>query len=107
VLSFDGWRLDIGQRVLTGPDGAVIGLSSGEFDLLQAFAEHPKRVLTRDQLLDLAHGRAAALFDRSIDIQVMRLRRKIEADPRDPGLIKTVRSGGYMFTASVTATGSA
>ena len=101
VLNFDGWRLDIAKRELKNAEGEIVILSSGEFDLLQAFAERPQRVLTRDQLLDLARGRAAVLYDRSVDIQVMRLRRKIEVDPKEPQLIKTVRSGGYMFTAPV------
>jgi len=105
VLSFGVWRLDLAKRELKSEGGELVVLSSGEFDLLQAFAEHPQRVLTRDQLLDLARGRAASLFDRSVDIQVMRLRRKIEADPKDPQLIKTVRSGGYMFTPTVRASG--
>ena len=105
VLAFGRWRLDLAKRELKTEEEELVVLSSGEFDLLQAFAEHPQRVLTRDQLLDLARGRAASLFDRSVDIQVMRLRRKIEADPRDPQLIKTVRSGGYMFTPSVRASG--
>ena len=105
MLSFGAWRLDLAKRELKGADGEMVVLSSGEFDLLQAFAEHPQRVLTRDQLLDLARGRAASLFDRSVDIQVMRLRRKIETDPKDPQLIKTVRSGGYMFTPSVQVIG--
>jgi two-component system OmpR family response regulator len=105
VLNFDGWRLDIAKRELKNAEGEVVILSSGEFDLLQAFAERPQRVLTRDQLLDLARGRAAVLYDRSVDIQVMRLRRKIEINPKDPQLIKTVRSGGYMFTPSVQAIG--
>jgi two-component system OmpR family response regulator len=105
VLSFGPWRLDLAKRELTNEANEPVLLSSGEFDLLQAFAEHPQRVLTRDQLLDLARGRAASLFDRSVDIQVMRLRRKIEADPKDPQLIKTVRSGGYMFTPTVRASG--
>src|SRR5580658_403430 len=105
VLSFGEWRLDLAKRELKNAEERLVVLSSGEFDLLQAFAEHPQRVLTRDQLLDLARGRAASLFDRSVDIQVMRLRRKIEADPRDPQLIKTVRSGGYMFTPTVRVSG--
>ncbi len=105
ALCFDGWRLDLAKRVLFDPTGADVGLSSGEFDMMQAFAEHPQRVLTRDQLLDLARGRSATLFDRSVDIQVMRLRRKIEADPKDPTLIKTVRAGGYLFTPKVVQDG--
>ena len=101
VLRFAGWSLDVDGRELTSPDGVVVPLSGGEFDLLRAFVTHPKRVLSRDQLLDLARGREAQPFDRSIDVQVSRLRRKIEADPKEPTLIKTVRSGGYMFTPAV------
>ena len=103
IAKFDGWTLDLGARRLSAPDGSEIELSTGEYDLLLAFATHPRRVLSRDQLLDLARGRSAAPFDRSIDIQVMRLRRKIEADPKEPRLIKTVRGGGYMFAAEVTS----
>ncbi len=101
ILCFAGWKLDTGRRRLDSPDGLVIDLSAGEFDLLVAFAEHPQRVLNRDQLLDLTHGRPEAPFDRSIDMQVSRLRRKIETNPQKPELIKTVRAGGYMFTAVV------
>jgi two-component system OmpR family response regulator len=100
-LAFDGWMLDLAKRELRDPDGALVALTAGELDLLAAFAEHPKRVLNRDQLLDLTRGRAAAAFDRSIDVQLSRLRRKVEADPKDPQLIKTVRGGGYIFTADV------
>jgi two-component system, OmpR family, response regulator len=103
VLQFAGWKLDVGTRRLTAADGAQVPLTGGEFELLSAFCERPNRVLTRDQLLDLTRGRNPALFDRSIDIQVSRLRRKIEADPKDPLIIQTVRSGGYIFTAEVTA----
>jgi two-component system OmpR family response regulator len=102
-LSFDGWRLDVAKRELWSPDDVLVQLSAGEFDLLVAFAEHPQRVLNRDQLLDLARGRTAAPFDRSVDVQVSRLRRKIEPDPKEPTLIKTVRSGGYIFTPVVKA----
>jgi two-component system OmpR family response regulator len=98
---FDGWRLDLLTRQLTSPDGLRLPLTSGEFNLLAVFCRHARRVLSRDQLLDLVHGRSATLFDRSIDIQVSRLRRKIEADPKDPLLIKTVRYGGYVFTPGV------
>ncbi|MBI1208964.1 MAG: response regulator [Azospirillum sp.] len=101
VLEFEGWTLDLSRRELHSPDAVLVQLSAGEFDLLAAFAEHPQRVLTRDQLLDLARGRAAVPFDRSIDVQVSRLRRKIEPDPQDPALIKTVRGGGYLFAATV------
>jgi two-component system, OmpR family, response regulator len=100
-MTFEGWRLDIAKRELWSPDKVLVQLSAGEFDLLVAFAEHPQRVLTRDQLLDLARGRSAMPFDRSIDVQVSRLRRKIEPDPKEPTLIKTVRSGGYIFTPVV------
>lgn len=100
-LTFDGWRLDVGRRELHSPDGLLVPLTGGELDLLIAFAEHPRRVLSRQQLLDLTRGRLAAPFDRSIDVQVSRLRRKIETDPAAPELIKTVRSGGYLFTPRV------
>jgi two-component system OmpR family response regulator len=105
VLRFEGWSLDLTKRELRSPDGVLVQLSAGEYDLLVAFAEHPQRVLTRDQLLDLARGRSAVPFDRSIDVQVSRLRRKIEPDPADPTLIKTVRGGGYLFTPTVSSGG--
>ena len=101
TLVFAGWRLDLERRELTNPDGVLVSLSAGEFGLLAAFAARPQRVLSRDQLLDLARGRDAQPFDRSIDVQVSRLRRKIEDDPREPHVIKTVRGGGYMFTPAV------
>ena len=101
TLRFAGWRLEPGARRLVGPDGREAELTGGEFDLLLAFAERPGRVLSRDQLLDLTRGREAAPFDRSVDSQVSRLRRKIEPDPGRPALIKTVRSGGYVFTPVV------
>jgi len=100
-LRFEGWILDLATRDLLSPDGVMIGLSAGEFGLLQVFVEHPRRVLSRDQLLDFARGRTAAPFDRSIDIQVSRLRRRLGDDAKDPQLIKTVRGGGYLFTAQV------
>ncbi len=102
ILGFSGWKLDLGLRRLESPRGLIVDLSTGEFDLLAAFVEHPQRVLNRDQLLDLIHGRSEAPFDRSIDMQVSRLRRKIEKSPKEPELIKTVRGGGYIFTGSVT-----
>ena len=80
----------------------LVELTSGEFELLQAFVEHPQIILSREQLLDLARGRSSVLFDRSIDVQVMRLRRKIEPDPQLPVIIKTVRNSGYLFTPAVT-----
>jgi two-component system, OmpR family, response regulator len=101
IFRFKGWELDARQRQLLSPDGVVVDLTTGEFDLLLAFVQRPQRVLSRDQLLDLARGRDAASFDRSIDVQVSRLRRKIEIDSKEPELIKTVRSGGYLFTPVV------
>ena len=98
---FEGWHLDPVRRTLRNPEGALVELTAAEFDLLLAFAEHPQHVLTRDQLLDLTRGRESSVFDRSIDVQISRLRRKIEADPQIPMLIKTVRSGGYVFCADV------
>jgi two-component system, OmpR family, response regulator len=101
AYEFEGWRLDAVRRTLRNPKGVLVELTGGEFDLLLVFAERPRHVLTRDQLLDLTRGREAAVLDRSIDVQVGRLRRKIEADPQLPMLIKTVRSGGYVFCADV------
>lgn len=101
VLRFAGWSLDPTSRQLRAPDGVVIALSAGEYDLLMAFATHPNRVLSRDQLLDLTRGRFAGPFDRSIDIQVSRLRRKLREDPKHPNLIQTVRGGGYIFATAV------
>ncbi|MDR3518166.1 MAG: response regulator [Azospirillaceae bacterium] len=98
---FAGWILDVPTRQLNDPDGMLVPLSSAEFDMLLVFVCHPHRVLNRDQLLDLARGRSAASFDRSIDTLVSRLRRKIEADPKDPAIIKTVWGEGYTFTAAV------
>lgn len=98
---FEGWTLDARARTLASPSGAHVELTSGEFELLLAFVEHPNRLLTRDQLLDLARGRASQAIDRAIDVQVMRLRRKIEAEPTSPTRIKTVRNGGYIFTPVV------
>ncbi len=90
-------RLDLAACRLTGPDGGPVPLTAMEFDLLAAFARHPNRALSRDQLLDLAHRRDGEPFDRSIDIRVTRLRRKVEADPAHPQAIRTVRGIGYMF----------
>lgn len=101
-FEFEGWCLDAKKRVLTSPLGALVDLTTGEFDMLQVFVEHPQEVLTRDQLLDFTRGRSSVVFDRSMDVQVSRLRRKIETDPQNPALIKTVRSGGYLFSAAVT-----
>jgi two-component system, OmpR family, response regulator len=101
VLAFAGWRIDLRLRELRNPDGARVAMTSAEFDLLQTFCERPGRVLSRDSLLDLTQGRNAGSFERSIDVLVSRIRRKIETDPQDATMIKTVRSGGYMFTPAV------
>lgn len=101
TLRFDHWTLDVRRRELIGADGVAVPLSTAEFLLLSAFLNHPHMVLSRDQLLDLTRGRAAEVFDRSIDNQVSRLRKKIEADPKQPTLIKTHWGGGYSFTAEV------
>ncbi|MGD0105769.1 MAG: response regulator [Rhodopila sp.] len=105
TLMFEGWRLDMARRQLSGPDGTPRSLTSGEFNILSIFCQHPRKVLSRDDLLDLLHGRAAAVFDRSVDVQISRLRRKIETNLKDPTFIKTVRYGGYFFTPQVTAGG--
>ncbi len=94
LIRFAGWQLDLTRR--------MIPLSSGEFDLLLVFVEHPQRVLTREQLLNLARGHSHDAFDRSIDVQVSRLRRKLEFDTKRPAMIRTVRNGGYQFTVAVT-----
>jgi two-component system OmpR family response regulator len=101
VLRFAGWTVDLARRRLDSPQGLGVDLTAGEFELLVAFVQHPQRVLSRDQLLDLTRGRDAVPFDRSVDNQVSRLRRKIEEDPGRPELIKTVRGGGYVLTAAV------
>jgi two-component system phosphate regulon response regulator OmpR len=89
--------LDLAARKLFGLDGAEIALSSAEFDLLEVFAANPNRVLSRERLLDLAHARADEVFDRSIDVRVARIRKKIEVSADRPEVIKTVRGAGYMF----------
>jgi len=99
--AFGRWVLKTGERTLVSTDGEEVPLSSSEYALLLAFATHPKRVLTRDQLLDLSKGRDMAAFERSIDNHISRLRRKIEADPAHPALIKTVWGGGYTLAADV------
>ncbi len=100
-IRFDRWTLDVDQRELIDEAGVATPLSTAEFRLLSAFLGHPRMVLSREQLLDLTSGRAAQVFDRSIDNQVSRLRRKIEADPKNPSLIKTVWGGGYRLAAEV------
>ncbi len=101
ILEFAGWQLDVTRRELRSPEKVMIPLSGGEFELLLVFAEHPRRVLTRQQLLDMAHGETYDAFDRSVDVQVSRLRRKLETDTRDAPMIRTIRNGGYLFTPDV------
>jgi two-component system, OmpR family, response regulator len=98
---FAGWNLDLSSRELLSPSGREVRLTTGEFDLLAAFVNNANQVLSRDRLLDLARNREAGPFDRTIDVQVGRLRRKLEDDPQNPTLIKTVRGSGYMFTPTV------
>ena len=101
VYAFDKWRVNADERHLMRSDGVNVPMGEAEFRLLLAFVTRPRQVLSRSQLLDLADAREADPFDRSIDNRVVRLRRKIEEDPANPMLIKTVRSGGYVFTADV------
>ena len=100
-LHFAGWTLDLGARNLIGADGVVIALSTGEFRVLHLLAESPNRVFSRDQLMDALAGRDAGPFDRTIDVMISRLRRRLNDDARDPELIKTVRSEGYILAARV------
>jgi two-component system, OmpR family, response regulator len=102
TLRFAGWSLDTAARTLQNPSGRVVELTAGEFDLLAVFARHPGRVLSRDFLLEHTRGREAGPFDRTIDVQVGRLRRKIELDAEDPQLVKSVRGAGYLFVPDVT-----
>lgn len=100
-VRFAGWNLDLSSRELLSPSGGEVRLTTGEFDLLSAFVNNANQVLSRDRLLDLARNREAGPFDRTIDVQVGRLRRKLEDDPQNPTLIKTVRGSGYIFTPTV------
>jgi len=100
-MMFESWTLVVKRRELVGEDGVSIPLSTVEFNLLSAFLNHPGRVLGREQLLDLTQARNAEVFDRTIDNQVSRLRKKIERDPKNPGIIQTVWGGGYLFAAEV------
>lgn len=98
---FAGWTLDVAARQLVAPDGVLIPLGASDYRLLRIFLERPQRVLNRDQLLDLTQGREATPFDRSIDVQVSRLRRRLRDDPREAVLIKTIRNEGYLLTVHV------
>ncbi|EJB07212.1 response regulator with CheY-like receiver domain and winged-helix DNA-binding domain [Rhizobium leguminosarum bv. trifolii WSM597] len=98
VLRFDGWRLEVGRRRLSSPQGEDVSLTTGEFDMLLVFARNPGRVLSRDKLMDLTRSRSLEAFDRAIDAQIVRLRKKVEVDPKEPMMIQTVRGVGYVFT---------
>jgi len=106
IVRFAGFSLDLAARELRDPQGRNIPLTTGEFDLLSTFTAHPNRVLSRDDLMSRIHGRDAGPYDRAIDVQIGRLRRKVEADPSDPVLIKSVRGAGYLFAARIERTGS-
>jgi two-component system OmpR family response regulator len=101
VVRFAGWTLHLDSRRLESPKGKPVELTTGEFDLLAALVKLPGRVLSRDELLEATHNREGGPFDRTIDVQVGRLRRKIEADPQHPEIIKSVRGAGYLFTPKV------
>ncbi len=101
LYEFAGWQLNTATRTLFSPSRNEVPLTSGIFDLLLLFVEHPQRILTRDHILDITKHRNAEPFDRSIDVQVSRLRQKLEENPQQPKLIKTIRSGGYFFAADV------
>jgi len=98
LVSFETWQLNTAKRELRSNANVMTSLTAGEYELLLAFIDNPQRVLNRDQLLDITRGRAAGPFDRSIDVQLSRLRKKIEPNPKEPTIIKTVRNGGYIFT---------
>jgi len=102
VFTFSGWTLNTSSRDLRDPENSIVGLTSGEYKLLEALVTHANRVLSRDQLLDLVSSNDAPAFDRSVDVRVGRLRKKLGDDSKSPTLIKTVRNGGYIFTAKVT-----
>lgn len=104
ILKFGGWKLNTASRQLFSPNDVEVSLSSRSYDLLLVFLERPQHVLSRDQLLTILSNRTAEPFDRSIDVQVSRLRQKLEDDSKEPRLIKTVRNGGYLFALQVEKT---
>ncbi|TCL69681.1 response regulator [Rhizobium sp. BK251] len=101
VVGFEDWKLNLSRRQLLDPEGREVELTTGEFEMLTAFVRHAGRVLTREVLMDLTRGRSLEAFDRTIDAQIVRLRRKIETDPKRPQFIKAVRGVGYVFTAKL------
>ncbi len=100
-FSFMGWQLDCAARRLTAPDGGIVSLTAGEFELLRVFVTHPGRVLSRDFLLEITRGREATPFDRAVDVLVSRLRKKLEPNPGQPEILKSVRGAGYLFAPVV------
>jgi two-component system OmpR family response regulator len=102
AYQFLGWRIDLLSREVVSPKGMKVAMTGAEFDLLHAFCENPNRVLTRDQLINMTHGPTTGPFERSIDVLISRLRQKLENDPKNPSIIQTIRSEGYMLTAPVT-----
>jgi two-component system phosphate regulon response regulator OmpR len=100
MVPFGDRLLDLEGRRLVARDGTELELTAMEFDLLAAFAQNPNRVLSRERLLDLAHNRDGYVFDRSIDVRIARIRRKVERDPAKPQVVKTMRGAGYMFVLS-------
>lgn len=101
-IHFSNWTVDRNKRKLISPDGVTTPLTNGEYELLLALLENPNQVLNRDQLLNMTHNRDAGPFDRTIDVQIGRIRKKIEDDPKNPKLIETIRGGGYQFSGKVT-----
>jgi two-component system, OmpR family, response regulator len=104
TFQFLGWRISLLSREVVSPSGMKVAMTGAEFDLLHAFCENPNRVLTRDQLINMTHGPTAGPFERSIDVLISRLRQKLEKDPKNPTIIQTVRSEGYMLSAPVSRT---
>ena len=100
-MEFEGWAFDVARRALKRDDGLIVSLSSSEFELLKIFLARPQIVLSRERILELLHSGGTEVFDRSVDSQISRFRRKIERDPKNPEIIKTVWGGGYMFAAEV------
>ncbi|WP_457798247.1 response regulator [Methylocystis sp. S23] len=100
-FQFLGWRVNLLSREVVSPSGMKVAMTGAEFDLLHAFCENPNRVLTRDQLINMTHGPTAGPYERSIDVLISRLRQKLEKDPKNPAMIQTVRSEGYMLSAPV------
>ena len=101
IFSFDGWSLDLRKRELTSPGNVLVDLSTGEYNLLVAFTEHANRVLSRDMLMEFAKTRTSDPFDRTIDVQISRLRQKLASGGENSQMIKTVRGSGYMFTPTI------